>query len=161
MPQKSSETPERKGGAAKKTRGQREWLGVLTHPPEVADATPSPGASPIHEGSVPHRPGRPDPFGGWSSGSSRPGSSPAADRCATRIRPDWSVSPSPLPSPSSPAPKLPSSLSPLSPTRPERSSDAEWMASAADESEDGGGENEGALFKNLRPVPYIESLSSG
>ena len=34
-------------------------------------------------------------------------------------------------------------------------------ANAAEESGDEGGENEGALFKNLRPVPYMESLPSG
>ena len=49
----------------------------------------------------------------------------------------------------------------LLPMRQVRSSGAEQIASATDESEDGGRGNEGALFKNLRSVPYMESLPSG
>ena len=161
MPQRNSEIPERKGEAAKKTHGRHGWPRERTHPPEVAAQTPSLGATLIHGGSVLHRPGRQDLLDESSSGSSRPRSSPAADRPSTKIRPDWSPFPSPSPLLSSPALGPPSSLSPSSLTRRARSSGAEMEANAADKSEEEGGGNEGALFKKPRPAPYMRLLPSG
>ena len=161
MPQRSSKTLERKDEEAKKIHGRREWPRGRTHPPEAATPTCSPEASLIHGGSVLHRPGRQGPSDGSSSGSSRPGSSPAAGRSLTKIRTDWSPFPSPSSSPSSPAPKSPSSPSPSSPTKHAQSSSAGMVANAADESEEAGEENEGALFKKPHPAPYMGLLPSG
>ena len=74
-----------------------------------------------------------------------------------RIRPDWSLSPLPSPSPSSPAPKPLSSLSPLSPTRLERSSNVGQLVGAADESGGEGGGNEEALFEKISARILIRS----
>ena len=140
MPQISSEIPKEKDEEAKKIHGRRGWPRGHTHPPEVAAPTHSPEASLIHGGSVLHWPGRQGLSDGSSSGSSRPGSSPAAGRPLTKIRPDWSPFPSPSSSPSSLAPKPPSSPSPLSSAKRARSSGARVEASAAEKSgEDRGG----------------------
>ena len=159
MPQRNSEIPERKGEAAKKTHGRHGWPRERTHPPKAVAQTPSPGAAPIHGGSVLHWPGRQGLLGESSSGSSRPGSSPAAGRPSMKILPDWSPFPSPSPLLSSPAPGPPSSLPPSSAARRARSSGAEAEANAAEESGEEGG-NEDALFKNPCPAPYIRLLPS-
>ena len=132
MPQRSSETLERKGEEARKIHGRRGWQEEHAHPPEVAAQIPSPEAAPSRRGSALPRLGRRGPLGRSSSGSSRPGSSPSAGRSARKIRPGWSPSPSTSPSPSLPTLEPPSSPSPLSPARRVRSGDAGPRTSAVE-----------------------------